>query len=457
MLSESDHQIHGNPGMATYPREGDVPAILGVLYYVIQRLKRGAFLKNVFIVMTGTAAAQLITFLLTPVISWLFTPEDFGALGSFQSVLGVLSSAVTLQYAQAIMLPKVKEDATSVFFVSCLAVVFVSTLSFLICLIFPAQIMSLLNASNAWVPVLLSISVLVNGLNQSVQAWCVRRKEFKRTSTSQVIRSLSASGIWTAGGLANAGYIVLILGTVFGDLAASFSLLRGVFRDIKELVPNITWERLRCLSYEYRDFPIYSAPQNLMNAVSQGLPVLLLGYYYGIGIAGAYAFSVRFLQTPMNLVLTALQQVFFQTASETHNNDEDLFPIFVHTTCALAALAAIPSTIIFIWAPDIFGQVFGHAWREAGVYARWLMLWLFVLFCNVPANICARILRQQRKLFVFECSVVSSRLVILIAGGLFCSALQTIFLFSFVGVVLNATLILWIAILLKARSGHRWP
>ena len=429
-----------------------------MLYSIIQRLIRSAFFKNVSIVMTGTAAAQLITFSLTPVISRLFTPEDFGVFGSFQSVLGVLSAAVTLQYSQAIMLPKRKEDATSLFFVSCLSVVFVSTLSFLVCRIFPAQIMSLLNASNAWVPVLLSISVLVNGLNQSVQAWCVLRKEFKRTSTSQVIRSLSASGIWTAGGLANAGSIVLILGTVIGDFAASLNLLRGALRDIREALPNITWKRTRGLSYEYRDFPIYSAPQNLMNALSQGLPVLLLGHYYGVGIAGAYAFGIRLLQAPMNLVLTALWQVLFQKASETHNNGEDLIPLFVRTTCGLAAIAVIPSTIIFIWAPDIFGRVFGQAWREAGVYARWLVLWMFVSFCNVPANICARILRQQRNMFLLECAILASRVSILVAGGLFCSALQTIVMFCLAaGFVPNAAFILWITILLTARRGHPCP
>lgn len=431
--------------------------ILTGVFSIIQRFRRSAFLKNMSIVMTGTAAAQLITFLFTPVISRLFTPEEFGEFGLFQSVLGVIAAGATLQYSQAIVFPKTAEDARKLFFVSCLSAVFVSTLSFLASLIFPAQTKSLLNASNTWVPALLSISVLINGLNQSMQAWCIRRKEFKRTSTSQVIRSLSASGIWAAGGLANAGSIAFILGAVFSDLTVSLNLLRGTLRDIRETLPTITWKIIRDISYEYRAFPIYSAPQSLMNALSQGLPVLLLGHYYGIGVAGAYAFGIRILQTPAGLVMTALRQVLFQKASETHNNGENLFPLFISTTCALAAIAVIPSTIFFIWAPDIFMLVFGGEWHEAGVYARWLVLWILFIFCNIPADLCARIIKQQRNMLLLECVILTSRVSILIAGGLFLSSLQTIVLLSFAGVVFNVAFILWIAMLLKDRKAHSCP
>ena len=434
--------------------EQPTPGLSGVVFSNVRRLRQSAFVKNVSIVMSGTAAAQLITFALTPLISRLFTPEDFGVFGSYQSVLGVLAAGVTLQYSQAVMLPKEKEDAISLFYVSCLSVLLVSFLCLLACLIFPAKAMSLLNTPNAWVPVLLAVSVLVNGLNQSIQAWCVRRKEFTRTSASQVIRSLSASGVWTAGGFAHGGSFALILGTVLGDLAANANLVRCTLRDIRETLPGMTWKRIRSLSHEYRDFPLYSATQSLMNALSQGLPVLLLGHYYGIAIAGGYAFGIRLLQTPMNLVLTALRQVLFQKASETHNNGQSIFPLFARATGGLAAIAVLPSVVMFLWAPGIFALVFGHAWHDAGEYARWLVLWLSVLFCNVPASLCARIMRQQRNMFLFECAILSSRLSILVVGGLYCSVLQTIILFSFAGVVLNAAFILWIAVLLAARRGQ---
>jgi len=54
---------------------------------------------------------------------------------------------------------------------------------------------------------------------------------------------------------------------------------------------------------------MYAATQNVMNRLSLGLPVLLLIQFFGVGVAGAYAFGVRILGAPMGLVTTALRQV----------------------------------------------------------------------------------------------------------------------------------------------------
>src|SRR5450759_1384511 len=70
------------------------------------KLKPSTFVKNVLVVMTGTALAQTLGFALSPVISRLFTPSEFGVFGSFGAVPGVVSAGATLEYTQAIMLPK---------------------------------------------------------------------------------------------------------------------------------------------------------------------------------------------------------------------------------------------------------------------------------------------------------------------------------------------------------------
>jgi len=69
------------------------------------------------IVMSGTALAQIIGFALTPIISRLFTPADFGIFGSFSAIVGVVLAGITLDYSQAIMLPKEKNDALDLFFI----------------------------------------------------------------------------------------------------------------------------------------------------------------------------------------------------------------------------------------------------------------------------------------------------------------------------------------------------
>lgn len=418
------------------------------LMSTILGLKGSSFFKNILIVMFGTATAQVIGFALTPVISRLFSPSDFGVFGSFYSVLTVIAAGVTLQYTQAIMLPKAKADAINLFVLSCLSVTAVTLVCLTAILIAPMFFLNIMKTANVWMAVMLILAVLVNGFNQSFQAWCVRVKAFKHTSASQVIRTVSANGTQIGLGCIQGGAAGLIVGAVLADILASINLARVLFSDIASLRTNIHWSHISKLAKEYRDFPIYSASQNIINALSQGLPVLLLAQFYGIAVAGAYAFGVRILQVPMNFVLTALRQVLFQKACETHHQGRRLLPLYVKITSGLFAIAFFPSIILFVWSPQIFGWVFGSEWYTAGEFTRWLMLWLLFLFCNLPSVLFARILRMQRQFFFYDMFLLTIRVLSLVLGGLYLTAHQTIMIFSIVGSVMNIGLITWIGFVL---------
>lgn len=419
-----------------------------------RHFKNSIFAKNVAVVMSGTAIAQVINFAMAPVISRFFTPSDFGIYGSFISVLAVVAAVVTLQYAQAVMLPKQDEDAANVLAVSMISVFVITLLSIFAVCLFPVKLLSLFKAPNAnWLLWLFPVGVFLSGINQSFQAWCIRRKAFKKTASSQMIRAGSVGALQIVSGFFRYGSGGLIAASVTADGIASLNLARQVFGTDKVLLrSSLAWKRIDRLAVEYRDFPIYSSTQNMMNALSNALPVLLLGYYYGIAVAGAYAFGFRILQAPMSFVLIALRQVLFQKASETYNHGGKLYPLYIKTTGGLLAMAIIPSVILFIWAPSIFSLIFGSKWFEAGIYARWLILWLTVLFCNLPSTLFAAILRQQRNLFFYEFVILLSRASALVAGGLLLSAKGTIILFSVFGCLLNVFYIFWIGRLAKKNT-----
>ncbi|MBN1123654.1 MAG: oligosaccharide flippase family protein [Sedimentisphaerales bacterium] len=417
---------------------------------LIRYLRNSQFFKNISIVMTGTIVAQGIGFAIAPVISRLFTPSDFGVLGSFNSVLIFLAAFVTLQYAQAIMLPKRDQDAANVFAASILSVFIVSLIALLVAYLCSDWLLELLKSpQSAWLLWFLPLGVFVAGINQSFQAWCVRRKAFAKTASSQMVRAGSIGTLQIVSGLLHQGSGGLITSIITANGIASVNLSRQVFvTDRKLLKESLNWRQIGKKAKEYRDFPIYSATQTAMNALSQGLPVLLLAHFYGIAVAGAYAFGLRLLSVPINFVLIALRQVLFQKASETYNKGGRLLPLFIKITSGLFGIASIPSLILFIWAPQIFTWMFGAEWHTAGIYARWLIPWIAVLFCNAPASLCGRILRQQRNLFIFELIVLVSRASVLVIGGFYLSALQTVILFSVLGFLLNMLLILWIGSLL---------
>jgi O-antigen/teichoic acid export membrane protein len=138
-----------------------------------------------------------------------------------------------------------------------------------------------------------------------------------------------------------------------------------------------------------------------------------------------------------------------------NNEGGDLAGLFAKTTATLLGVSLLPAALGFAFGPQLFGVVFGSKWVLAGEYTRWLLIWLVPGFCNLPAALIGRILRQQRNLLLFDVGLLGSRLAVLVLGGLCLTPLQTIVAFSLVGAAFNTLLILFIWRLLRRGLPRR--
>lgn len=431
----------------------DTPSRRSYVRKLIVKVRTSVFFKNILVVMAGTGIAQFISIGLSPVISRLFTPSDFGIAGSFGAIAGMIAAAVTLEYSQAIMLPKEREDALGLLAISFVCTAAVSSATLIACLAAPAAMNGLMKTRGFWPLALLVFSTLISGLNYACQAWAVRVKAFKVTSTSQVIRSLAGKGTTIGFGILKFGAPGLIIANILGNAAASVNLVRVLRPDLPSFWTKTRRAGLARLAREYRDFPLYSASQNIINAISAGLPVLLLTRFFGLPIAGAYAFAMTVLTFPMGFILSALRQVLFQKASESQHQGRSLAALYVKVTATLFAMALIPTAVVLIWGPQLFAWVFGAQWFTAGELSRSLMIWMAVVFCNLPAVLFGRIIRIQRFVFFYELGLLAARTAALILGGLLLTASQTVMAYALVGAVMNLFLIFSVGRAIMKREG----
>ncbi len=430
-----------------------IPSKRSYLRKLIVKVKTSIFFKNILVVMAGTGIAQVISIGLAPVISRLFTPSDFGIAGSFGAIAGIIAAGVTLEYSQAIMLPKEREDALGLLAISFVCTFAVSLATLAACLAAPAAMNGLMKTAGFWPLALLVLSTLISGLNYACQAWAVRVKAFKVTSSSQVIRSLANRGTSIGFGVLELGAPGLIVSNILGNAAASVNLVRVLLPDLPSLLTKARRAGLAKLAREYRDFPMYSASQNVINAVSSGLPVLLLTRFFGLPIAGAYAFAMTVLTFPMGFILSSLRQVLFQKASESQHQGRSLAALYVKVTATLLAMVLGPTAVMLIWAPQLFAWVFGPQWYTAGELSRSLMIWMAVVFCNLPAVLFGRIIRIQRFVFFYDLGLLAARTAALVLGGLFLTAYQTVMAYALVGAVMNVFLIVSVGRAIMKKEG----
>ena len=75
---------------------------------------KSEFSRNVLTLMTGTTIAQAIPIAISPILTRIYTPEDFGMFALYMSIASILSVVATGWYELAIMLLKKDEDTVNI-------------------------------------------------------------------------------------------------------------------------------------------------------------------------------------------------------------------------------------------------------------------------------------------------------------------------------------------------------
>ncbi|WP_368503158.1 lipopolysaccharide biosynthesis protein [Alkalihalophilus sp. As8PL] len=414
----------------------------------LNTLRKKPFVRNVFIMASGTAAAQVIAMVLSPIITRLYGPEAFGLLGVFTAVIAIITPIAALTYPIAIVLPKSDNDAKGIVRLSLYISTTISMVVAIILIFFNETIVDVFNIE-AIAPFMLLIPlvILFSGFLQVTEQWLIRKNQFRITARVTVLQSLILNGSKVGIGFFHPVAAVLIVLTVFGQLLKSFMMIIGVKRAnaIKEqgLVSEHASLSIKGLAKKYKDFPIYRAPEVFLNAISQGLPILMLTSFFGPASAGFYSIGKTVLGMPSQLIGKSVGDVFYPRISEAANNGENLTKLITKATLALGAVGIIPYGIVIIFGPSLFGFVFGSEWVTAGEYARWIALWSLFGFMNRPSVRALPVLSAQAFHLRFTILMLVVRFLMLAIGyWVFESDVVAIALFGFSGATLNIILIL---------------
>ena len=400
--------------------------------------------KSVLVVASGTAGAQAIGMAFIPFITRTYGPEVYGMLGAFLALTGVLTTLAALAYPVAIVLPKSDSVAKALVKLSLLIAASISFVVFIFFWLAGDWIMPKLGAASLihfmfFIPLVMFLTTC-QGI---AQQWLIRKKAFKGIANISIAHSL-----FNYGSQALAGVYAPIAGVLIGihTLAIAIrSVLTGyIGKKVTETSDIAKQENvsLRKVAYEYRDFPLYRAPQVVLNAGSQSLPVLMLTAFFGPAAAGFYTLTGTVLSLPSMLLGSSVQSVFYPHFNETVLAKNKTLPLLIKATAVLAAIGVWPFLIVILFGPFLFEFVFGGEWQEAGRYAQWLSVWLFFGLINGPSVSSIPVFRMQRWFLGYEIGSVALRVIAIYIGFFyFSSALAAVAIFSAVGAGLNIYLI----------------
>lgn len=405
------------------------------------------------IVATGTAGAQAVFLVFTPIITRLYGPEAFGVLGIFTAMITIIAPLAALSYPLAMVLPKKDSDAIGLAKLSAGIALATSTFAAIILLTFKAPIARVLDVEAGdflALGLVFPLAMLFTAFTAIGNQWVIRKKLFKIKAKVAVLHAL-----WVNTGKAGMGLLtpitaVLVVITALGSALHAVLLYLEIKKELRGTSVNelVQTEGEIATSYKelaqrHSDFAYFRSPQIFLNAASQNFPVLMLAIFFGPASAGFYSLGRMVLGAPSALIGQSVASVFYPRINEAVHTGENTRRLILKATLALAAIGLFPFGLIVAFGPWLFALVFGDDWMRAGEYAQWLALWVYFGFINRPSVGAIPVLSLQKFFLIFEIVSITLRAGALALGYfIFESALGAIAIFSITNVFLNVVLIL---------------
>ena len=355
---------------------------------------KSEFLKSVVLLTSGTFMAQVVSYVATPVITRLFTPDEIGELGIFLRITAFITAIATARYELSLPLPKKDQHAFQLFRLS-LRIATITLLStFLIGLIYWG--IQGFSATNFWFVLMIVVGSFFMIFKNIGTNWAIRMNNYKAISASSILTSFTANGLKIVAGLLAFGSLGLIVATVIGGGAAIIFFVKDYFNAKYLDGFQRSKKKIQVLSKKYRDFPIYNLPHMLLDHGRELLVAFFVVLYFDQSVFGSYDHSFRMLKLPLALIGTAMGQVFFNRCSRLYAEQKALFPMLKRTTLQLFLISIIPFSVVFFFGEDLFLWVFGPEWGLSGRISELLAPWLMINFVASPISTIPMVVEKQK-------------------------------------------------------------
>jgi len=432
-----------------------VPAVCGmkrILNLLPDILPKSAFARGVGVLVGGTAGAQLLTVLASPLLTRLYSPEDFGLLAVYASLLALFGVVASLRYELAIPLPEEDGEAANVAALSLILVGVSALVTCVLVLLLRQPVTDLLGvpalADYLW---LLPVGVLLGGAYNVFSYWSVRTKRFGNIAGTRVLQALATLAINLAG--FRLGGIVLLFGQVAGQSVGTFSLARPALASSG--FRQVTWQGVRTAAWRYRRFPIFSTWEGFSNTAGSQLPPVLFAALFSPVAAGLYTLANRVLNLPLSLIGGAVGQVFFANAAEAHRAGR-LGPLVAQLHAKLAQIGMPPALLLMLIGPDLFTFIFGQQWKVAGEFARWMAPWLYLVFVSSPLSTLLAVTENQKQGLAFQVILLGARVLAICFGASIGDLMTTVMLFSGASALCWLGFLFWVAHIAGNPASSMW-
>jgi O-antigen/teichoic acid export membrane protein len=361
------------------------------------KFTKNEFIKSVVVLMTGTVIAQVFSVLISPILTRIYTPEEMGDLNIYLRAVGFLSAVATARYELSLPLPKKEEHAYLLYRLSIRISIYVLLGScFLFFVYFLFTKFDIKTVNLAVFTLISSVFLVLINLGTN---WAIRKKQFKKISTSRMLNSISSNLLRWLFGVMGMGSFGLLIASLVGYVLSSLTFFKEWFKIDKANRSFRSDGKTKVLMNTYREFPAINLPHVMVDLGKDLLLAFFMVFFFSKDVFGWYSHSYAILQMPISIIGISIGQVFFNRAAEIVNNGGSTLGLLKKTIGVLFAISIIPFTVLFFFGTPMFSFVFGKEWAQAGHFSEIMSIWFFMNFLNSVISTLPTILHRQKQFF----------------------------------------------------------
>lgn len=348
-------------------------------------LLKNAFYKKVGILISGTVISRALMFASLPIVTRLYTPNDFEILAVFMATISIIGVVVNLRFNMAITLPREDSVAINLLALSLLSATVIGIV--LACSVLFSQ--GLLSAmlgqpdffQYEW---MIPAGVVLVGGYQALQYWASRKHQFLIIAKTRVYRAIGGVVAQLGFGAVVIGPLGLLAGHMVYSGLGIVGLARNLLFNDKKSYFSVSMGAMRKAAVAYKRFPFYSVPEALANTAGVYVPVIIIASYAGSD-GGYLALAMQVLVIPMALVGQSVSQVFMAEAPKRHR-DGTLKRFTWETGYTMFKLGAAVLIPVGIISPSVFPLLFGSNWEAAGSILLIMIPWHILQLTASPIS-----------------------------------------------------------------------
>ena len=346
--------------------------------------------QSVGLITLSLLVGAIMTFIALPVLTRLYSVQDFGEYGIALAVVSVLSTVANLRLDQALLIAEEQEKKSLIFEGSIFSLILTLISGLVLSFIFHLDIVAAICSG-----------VLANTLIQSLYNYKFAAHAEYFCAGLNIFRSLIVIAVQLS--LPLLMRIALIDSYMISSVIMIIAVLSYI---LKNQLYQISWQVFK----NYKDFIYSNTPHALLNSFSHNLPYYVVSHFIGVQAMGFYAIVERTLRVPINLISQTLRQFFIRLFKTTPTNKPAL------KSSVLLSLVSLPLFAIFFVLPEsLYLWIFGKEWVGISQYFQILALGYWAIFCNPPSSAYLVARRNSKALFKLQIIELCIKLVLFAA------------------------------------------